>query len=724
MSIPIPLTVRLSTNRGARHVEHEIRGLTMRWTDPGGYASCRISLDRPLHLQPDEIGYYGRLTVYDARNGAVVWDGRLEDPGRSAGSDGTVWELAALGGQAHTQDQTVPLIYVDRSYANFYRAYGNVPDAQAGVGQIPAGTAERTGVVLQFPEGATVTGNDHVNMAYSDIYRAGQKVAHVSISIDSGRNASSYITYALARTGPPYSGSPASEKDEFIDSIGMSTSAQSYVDYVGTSGAISDGRDVVQFQLEYEGSGDTVPKNTWAAYYNFRVKAMRYLADGTEITNYAGEPATVTASDVINDLLGRLLADYDGANAVIETDANDYGIGQLAYPDGVTAYKVLNDLMMFDTRYTWRVWDRRRITTVSGSTTSITEDFEDTTYQFTISGDPNGNNWFRSTTSVRSHGGSYAYKSAAISHSQSSRTYFTVPAGATTLQFWYRVSTEATWDIFYLLFDGAVADSDSGSKSWTQSPAYDVTGVTTVQFQYIRDSSLGGGSNAVWIDDVSFEVPDASYSQVTTNKYRFEWVQLPTTVRYEVDVIDGYESQGSSDGLYNQVTVRYQDDNDIQRTITRTAPCPDLDAAGLTRTGQLDLGMELGCGAQEDAERVGDQWLAEHTYAPNAGRLRVARPIRDLETGRMVMPWEIRPGLIRVRNVLPRPDVLNASARDGVTIFRIIGCDYSASDGAATLELDSRPNSLSQMLARLELESQLGTGSGGSTGRRRRRRHR
>ena len=68
----------------------------------------------------------------------------------------------------------------------------------------------------------------------------------------------------------------------------------------------------------------------------------------------------------------------------------------------------------------------------------------------------------------------------------------------------------------------------------------------------------------------------------------------------------------------------------------------------------------------------------------------------------MVEPWEIRPGLIRVRGILPRADALNASARDGVTVMRIRAAEYRASDAAAVLELDSYAPSTARSLANLQ----------------------
>ena len=67
----------------------------------------------------------------------------------------------------------------------------------------------------------------------------------------------------------------------------------------------------------------------------------------------------------------------------------------------------------------------------------------------------------------------------------------------------------------------------------------------------------------------------------------------------------------------------------------------------------------------------------------------------------MVDPWEIRPGhLIRVRGIQARQDALNATSRDGETVFKVTAVDYSASSASATVELDSEPVTLSHLIAR------------------------
>ncbi|GAB2951836.1 hypothetical protein GCM10027280_45280 [Micromonospora polyrhachis] len=533
MSLPIPLTVRLSTSRALRHITRDVRDLTFGWSDPGGYTSCRVSLDRPLTLQPDEIAYYGILTVHDARTGMTVWEGRLEDPGRSAGSDGQVWDLAALGGQVHTRDRTIPLIYVDQPMTGLERVDNATPGAQDSVGADPGDTTGlRQALVLQFPSGQPVVTNSRVTVRYTAVQRAGQRLARCDYQWDGGQTSSNLRVEAIARTDGSLGGGSVARSDN-ISTAGGGSSPR----VIGTHW--STDRNTLDWRLTYVGGGGTVTTDdNWASIWNMVVLGTRYNKSGTELGVYPN--SYVLASEVAEDLLGRLLTQYDGPGATIVTTTHQ--IDQLAYPDGVDPARILEDLLTLEAGHTWRVWERG-----------------------------------------------------------------------------------------------------------------------------------------------------------PTGRYRFEFVPTPSQVRYEASVVDGYDSQGSADGLYNRVTVLWRDSGGHIRTTERTATVPLLDAAGLIRQGRIDLGSAVGSVA--DAQRAGDQWLADRRYPPNAGRLRIARPILDLQTGRMVQPWEIRPGLIRVRGILPRPDALNTSVRDGVTVFRVRGVEYRASDGAAVLDLDSYAPSTPRLLA-------------------------
>lgn len=542
MSLPLPLRVHLRTDAVDRDVTADARDLVIRWTDPGGYHSCTVPLDRPLDVQPAEIRYYGQLLVTDERNARVVYDGRQEDPGRSAGPDGRVWQLTAMGGQAHTRDRTVPLTYVSPLSANdFVRAATNAPGGTVNGGDDPGGSG-KDALVLQFPQGQGINNGSRVNARYSALARAGQKLALIGYAWDAGSTDADMLIQAITSTGGGASDTPRSET---INTAGSGFATR----VVGANWV--NGRDTWDLRYVRNVVGVyTVPSDlAWVAFTDMVVAAMRYNAAGVELigpgnpTGFGGYASTVLASDVVADLLGRLLTQYDGAGATIATTS--YAIDRLAYPDGVTPDKVLEDLLLLEPGYTWRAWER--------------------------------------------------------------------------------------------------------------------------------------GANG---------------------KYRFEFVPVPAEVRYEADAsVDLYDSQGSADGLYNMVTVRGRDKTGNVLTIPRTSTVPTLDAAGLIRQGQTDLGDELWSTA--NAQRVGDQWLAARQFPPNAGTLKISRPIVDLQTGRMVMPWELGPGLIRVRGIQPRPDALNATSRDGTTIFRAVAGEFRASDASVTLQLDSYANTTTRQIAEL-----------------------
>lgn len=194
-------------------------------------------------------------------------------------------------------------------------------------------------------------------------------------------------------------------------------------------------------------------------------------------------------------------------------------------------------------------------------------------------------------------------------------------------------------------------------------------------------------------------------SKFDPDLWQFEWIDKSTTIRYEASVVDGFSRPSSAAEVYDEVAVRWRDSRGRTRQTIRTATdagvdVPLLDDLNLSRTASLDLADELG--TVENAERAGDRFLIDHAYPPNQGSLRVARPIIDLTAGRMVNPSHIRSGeLIRIRGVEAYPDALNASDRDGVAVFRIRSAEFTESDGAADLELDSYSQDEARMIAQL-----------------------
>jgi hypothetical protein len=357
-AIPAPLAVVLKTSRAWRDVTLDLRDLSFRNTDPGGYANVQLSLASgvrlPLSRDPDEIDYYGRVFVFDTRTGDTVAEGRIEDLGRTAGSDGQVWDLTAVGPSGHTDDVTRPYIAADRLYTQFKESSINQPYARwetTNDEQDPGG-----GLIATVARGTVVPGaTDVADMLYQQIFYAGQKVARLRVEWDIGFTDTAWELQIITKTGP--TGTKVVACSQTADPSGGSLLGKLTTD----GGNIVNGNNCLTLRARHAGgSANTIPDDLcWFEYNDLSIKTVRYDKDGTEITTgYGGD--TVLASDIVRDILPRFLPMYDGTGAVVTTTS--YGIDQMAYYDAVTPRKILDDLMVFEPAYTWHAWESNPVT--------------------------------------------------------------------------------------------------------------------------------------------------------------------------------------------------------------------------------------------------------------------------------------------------------------------------------------------------------------------------
>ncbi|MGH3381371.1 MAG: hypothetical protein ACRDS0_31525 [Pseudonocardiaceae bacterium] len=131
------------------------------------------------------------------------------------------------------------------------------------------------------------------------------------------------------------------------------------------------------------------------------------------------------------------------------------------------------------------------------------EDFEDATLNIDMRAGGNAA-WARSTDSV--HSGTWALKSPTLLGDQFSDAVIRVPAGATTVSFWYRVSSEAGFDFFQAFVDNALVVSNSGDSGWVQATV-GVGGAEDITFRYFKDPFTDVGSDAAYVDDLAFSGP-------------------------------------------------------------------------------------------------------------------------------------------------------------------------------------------------------------------------
>ena len=349
MSLPVPLSVRLSTSTRDIHVTDQISDLSFSNTSPGGYDSCTLTLHRPLRFTPGEVALFARVYVY-ATTG-VVWEGRLQDPGRTAGDAGEVFQLTAMGGQAHLQDRAAPYVIIDTSLERLEsRTFTTEhPKAERRVDEDSLGNPS---LWLVGPTGTSWVVNSTNTMVYPHIRNAGMKLGAYDVSGDCGKITAGTWKWQTGTRSP--AGVGTIDRNVDMTTAGIAGSIR----VVGTS--FPDGDDQLELRLQQSGAATQVPDDgIWCIFAHFTVTAKIMDKTGTErslaATGFNYHDAFVYAHEVVEDLLGRLLPELDGDNAVVTTTT--YEIDQLAYPDGVTPAKVLEDLLGFEQAFTWHVWE-------------------------------------------------------------------------------------------------------------------------------------------------------------------------------------------------------------------------------------------------------------------------------------------------------------------------------------------------------------------------------
>lgn len=341
----VPLTVRLKTAKADRFITRDVSELRFASAIPGGFTHLTIDLHRPLSLDPDEIQWYGTVYVYDGRSGAVVWQGRLEDPGRGAGPDGEIWQVNAVGPTAHARDITAPYIYVDQNLERWQEQAANNTGGQLEkIGTTEEATAGLLRASLANAEVAVIGWRK--GWQYNSLRETGQHLARVSYAWDTGLSQADW--QVRMRFG-------ATDLTNLEDDVDWNTAG-------GTGGGVitTDWATTAQLtglSIERLVSAYTVAnENAWATFSAIIVRGTVYTAAGTEDTAAASYSTdTILASQVVTDLLGRLLPKFDGPNATIATTS--YAIKQLAYPDGANAAQIFDDLVVLEPGYFWAAWE-------------------------------------------------------------------------------------------------------------------------------------------------------------------------------------------------------------------------------------------------------------------------------------------------------------------------------------------------------------------------------
>lgn len=172
---------------------------------------------------------------------------------------------------------------------------------------------------------------------------------------------------------------------------------------------------------------------------------------------------------------------------------------------------------------------------------------------------------------------------------------------------------------------------------------------------------------------------------------RLDWKKWGTTSRYVLDQSVDYELAGGADQWANSALVVWQRGGTGIPQSTRAY----VDVAAINRfygPGYRSIAVDLTDRGVMDgpaARTIGEQELAALTVDRNSGQVTIRGPIMDDWRGRLVQPWEIRPGSPLQLTAAPQQHTAGLPlAYDGETVFRLSGVKYSASSNTATLDLD------------------------------------
>jgi hypothetical protein len=187
----------------------------------------------------------------------------------------------------------------------------------------------------------------------------------------------------------------------------------------------------------------------------------------------------------------------------------DYYLGGLEVgADGVATYNVTADgetpighIASFDLTVTASGPYEESLT--GSLTVGLTwEDFESGTF-VTLPWNFSGNADWEVTSEA--YEGDYGAGSGSIVHNESSELSITANVTASdVISFFYKVSSESSYDYLRFYIDSSEMDSWSGEVSWTEASYAVSSGEHTFRWVYTKDGSVDSGSDRGWIDYIVF----------------------------------------------------------------------------------------------------------------------------------------------------------------------------------------------------------------------------
>lgn len=102
--------------------------------------------------------------------------------------------------------------------------------------------------------------------------------------------------------------------------------------------------------------------------------------------------------------------------------------------------------------------------------------------------------------------GSYAAQAGSINDGEATTLQVTLDCIPGEITFYYKISSESSWDFLRFYINGTQQDEWSGEKDWAQASFPVAEGRRTFRWTYSKDESSSVGDDTAWIDDIEFPV--------------------------------------------------------------------------------------------------------------------------------------------------------------------------------------------------------------------------
>lgn len=339
-------------------------------TAPGGYdaMSCTIPWPRSVPA-PSEIDGAPCVDVVDRATGQVVWHGRIADPGGQARPGMSGYAVLASGQQTVMDTSSAAYALVDRDLAS-WAPLNDLPVGTTAVGPdagtMTASTQDTAGVPATYaevtiPQGAALASGATASWVHLPSLRAADSRSGI-VQVTGSSKASTHPLGSAWETNVKVGAALAAAGKVG----GFTTPSGSQVDwavmpgYTGLGGSWSttlDGRAVV-IESRYTGTAITAAGAYWERHSNLAVYGRRFTRGGVEVRPTVGVPKTfeVTVTDVVLDVLGRLLVDVVEPAAVMESPTTV--VPHAAWWDGVSARQVMEFVATLAPYCWWGIWER------------------------------------------------------------------------------------------------------------------------------------------------------------------------------------------------------------------------------------------------------------------------------------------------------------------------------------------------------------------------------